>query len=141
MGLSLKDKTFSTKYHVKDNTAREAFKPWYMLSKLHCGTCSSISDTSSNRTCQMCFLFRIVCRVYAAVKWKNNEVCNDWFKFLTDAMVFIFKKPLPHNASWTVRKIFILFSCCTFIYFPCFSLHSCPSRYHSCCVLGMEVII
>jgi len=88
MGLSLMDKTFSTKYHIKGNTARKAFKPRYVLSN-H-GTCSSISDTSSNKledTSDVFLVPRCVSGVQSYVEWVNNDVCNDWFKFLTNVVV------------------------------------------------------
>jgi hypothetical protein len=140
MGLSLKDKTVSTKYYIKGNTAIDAFKSWYMLSKLHCGNWSSVCDTSSDRvegTSDVFLIPHCMSGVRSCVRCKTNELSNDHFKFLRNEM-FLFSRSRYHatcHGQWEKYSLYLLF----LYLLPSFLIpFICPSRHHSCCVLGME---
>ena len=141
MGLFLKDKTFSAKYYIKVSTARDAFKPRYTLSKLHCGTCVifrhwQIIQQGRGHVGQVSFP-RHMSGVYGYVKWKNNEAANDCFKFLTNKMIWFSRSHYhtTNHGQWE-KYSFRLF----YFYLRHFSPIPVigPSCHRSCCVLGME---
>ena len=93
-----------------------------MLSKLQCGTWSSISGTSSDReedTSDVFLILLCMSGVHSCVKWKNNEVSNDYFKFLTKKWFYFQEVATTKHVMENEKNI--LFTCCSFIYVPFFS--------------------